>query len=142
MLAAASHLKVELDFQVQDLQAQLETAQDSTTPEPSKLSAAVDNTKLHHLTNLNGQLEDHVASLDLQLEQTQEELDQTQKELTQALQELSQTQQELSASQADLQQQTELAAAQRAQHDELQKQQAASKPWEEECIAKALQVCC
>ena len=141
MPATTRQLKIDLDFQVQELQAQLETAQGSIASQSSKHNAAANDTKLHQLTNFNGQLEDHVASLDLQLEQTQEELDQTQEELDQTQKELTQALQELSASQADLQQQTELAAAQRAQHDELQHRQAASKPWEEECVAKALQVC-
>ena len=122
-------------MQTRELQAQLKTAQ------PAEGDAAGDSAKLHELTNYNGQLEDHVASLDLQLEQTQQELSQTQQEMTQSQQELNQTQQELLAVQAELRQQSELAAAQRAQHAELQAQQAASKPWEEECIAKALQVC-
>lgn len=88
----------------------------------------------------NRQFEDHIASIDLQLQQTQQELEQSEQGLAQTQQELAQAQEELAASQAAMQEQTELVASQRAQHAQQQAQQAASKPLEEECVAKALQV--
>lgn len=113
-----------------ELQGKLEQAEASSSSQP----AQQDSDKLDHLVTANKQFEDHVASIDLQLEQTQQELHQTR-------QELAQSQKELVASEAALQEQTELVATQRAQHAQQQAQQAASKPLEEECVAKALQVC-
>ena len=109
---------------------------------------------LDKLVKANRQFEDQIASIDLQLEQTQQELEQsqqglaqtqqgltqTQQELTQTQEELTQAQEELAASEAALQEQTQLVASQRAKHAQQQAQQAASKPLEEECVAKALQV--
>lgn len=112
------------------MHAKLEQAAATAASQPSQQ----DSEPLDDLVKANRHFEDHVASIDLQLEQTQQELEQTQ-------QELAQTQEELVTSQAALQEQTELVARQQAQHAQQQAQQAASKPLEEECVAKALQVC-
>lgn len=112
------------------MQVKLEQAEATAASQPTHQ----DSDKSDHLVKANRQFEDHVASIDLQLEQTQQELEQTQQELAQA-------QEELVTSQAALHEQTELVAGQRAQHAQQQAQQAASKPLEEECVAKALQVC-
>ena len=114
---------------MQELQVKLEQAGATAASQPTQQ----DSDKSDHLVQANRQFEDHVASIDMQLEQTQQELEQTQ-------QELAQTQEELAISQAAVQEQTELVASQRAQHAQQQAQQAASKPLEEECVAKALQV--
>ena len=114
-----------------ELQGKLEQAEASSSSQP----AQQDSDKLDHLVTANKQFEDHVASIDLQLEQTQQELHQTQQELAQSQKEL------VASERAALQEQTELVATQRAQHAQQQAQQVASKPLEEECVAKALQVC-
>ena len=81
-----------------------------------------------HLTQVNKQLEDHVSSLDMQLEQTQQDLQASHAELSQAL------------------------AAQRAQHDDhnaeqvqnahaqADRAQAELDQLQEECTSKDLQV--
>lgn len=79
-------------LQVQELQAKLDSAEAFIASQPTQQ----DLDKLDDLMEANQQLEDQVASLDLQLQQTQQQLGQAQQ---------------------------------------------APKPWEEECIAKALQVC-
>ena len=122
---------------MQELHTKLEQAEATAASHPTQQ----DSDKLDHLVKANRQFEDHVASIDLQLEQTQQELEQTQQELTQAQEELTQSQEALVTSQAALQEQTELVASQRAQHAQQQAHQAASKPLEEESVAKALQVC-
>lgn len=122
---------------MQELQARLEQAEATAASQPTHQ----DSDKLDHLVKANRQFEEHVASIDLQLEQAQQELEHTQQQLTQTQEELTQAQEELVSSQAALQEQTELVASQHAQHAQQQAQQAASKPLEEECVAKALQVC-
>lgn len=78
--------------QVQELQAQLDSAEASSASQP----AQQDMDKLDDLMKANQHFEDLVASLELELEQAQQQLEQAQQ---------------------------------------------APKPWEEECVAKALQVC-
>ena len=115
---------------MQELAAKLEQAEATVASQPSQQ----DSDKSNLLVKANRQFEDHVASIDLQLDQTQQELEQTR-------QELAQTQEQLVTSEAALQEQAELVAIQHAQQAQQQAQQAASRPLEEDCVAKALQVC-
>jgi len=85
-----------------------------------------------HLTEVNRQLEEHVTSLDMQLEQAQ---------------------QELQAAHAEVDHLTHSLAAQGAQHEDHNSKQAQLghadgtrvqadlQQWQEECTAKGLQVC-
>ena len=110
--------------QVQELVAHLDHPEGSHMYE----RAQRDHAKAAHLTQVNKQLEDHVSSLDMQLEQTQQDLQASHAELSQAL------------------------AAQRAQHDDhnaeqvqnahaqAERAQAELDQLQEECTSKDLQV--
>ena len=79
-------------MQVQQLQSKLDSAEASIASQPAQQHLD----KLDDLVKANQQLEDHAASMELELEQAQQQLEQARQ---------------------------------------------APKPWEEKCVAKALQVC-
>ena len=85
--------------------------------------------RLTHLTQINMQLEDHVTSLDAQLEQLQHELEAAGSEADAAA----------AQAQAKLQSQLE---AQHAQHEaSIAQHRAQVEAVQEDCSSKALQVC-
>lgn len=120
-------------LQVQELLAQLSTHPEASGRlQPTQQSSSNSEQTLH-LTNVNKQLQDSVADLDLQLEQAQQEID---------------------SCHAQIDQLTRSLAAQRAQHDdhiveqargggaEAEQAQAELTLVQEDCTAKALQVSC
>lgn len=129
---AGVHMAVALALQVQELMTKAEAPVQSADSHQSKQSqgAAAESEKLTHLTDVNRQLEDHVTSLDSQLEQLQQELEAAGTEAT--------------AASASAQEALENAlSAQRAQHEtSLVQSKATVELVQEDCNAKALQVGC
>ena len=107
----------------------LENAQRSGEAGLQTESTGNEAEKLMHLTQINMQLEDHVTSLDAQLEQLQHELEAAGSEAGAAA----------SQAQAKLESQLE---AQRAQHEaSIAQHRAQVEAVQEDCSSKALQVC-
>ncbi len=118
---------------MQQLVAQLATQPEASDHLQHTQQSSSNSEQTVHLTNVNKQLEDSVADLDLQLEQAQQEID---------------------SCHAQIDQLTRSLAAQRAQHDDhiveqargggaqAEQAQAELALVQEDCTAKALQVCC
>ncbi|KAL0052769.1 hypothetical protein WJX82_007406 [Trebouxia sp. C0006] len=119
------------DLKVQQLLAELSTHPEASGGLQHTQQSSANSEQTLHLTNVNKQLEDSVADLDLQLEQAQQEID---------------------SCHAQIDQLTRSLAAQRAQHDDhiveqargggaqAEQAQAELALVQEDCTAKALQV--